>query len=122
MTTLLCLSLLPLGSRFDVTFYANALFAPAVLAAIFVKPLVRDAAGAALVTPSPSPYQPMLPHSSGIDEIILRTLVTYLIGLPGPQSFFWVVFCPSREWFPGLIQKIFLRYNELSCVVYCVDL
>jgi PHS family inorganic phosphate transporter-like MFS transporter len=67
---------------FDVTFYANALFAPAVLAALFT-PSTSTADGALTSTPAPTPYDFNLTHKYGVDDNILHTLITYSIGLPG---------------------------------------
>ena len=67
---------------FDITFYANALFAPAVLEALFAPH--NPAFGLeSEASPAPTPYSLTLSHSSGVNESIARTLVTYSIGLPG---------------------------------------
>jgi PHS family inorganic phosphate transporter-like MFS transporter len=71
---------------FDVTFYANALFAPAVLAALFSIPAPLSNHGYVNITPSPTPYSFSLPHSAGIDSSIVNTMVLFGIGLPGKIS------------------------------------
>jgi PHS family inorganic phosphate transporter-like MFS transporter len=78
---------------FDVTFYANALFAPAVIAALFSSG--NGSGGDDTMTPSPAPsvYNVELPHNNGVDDAILHTLLTYSIGLPG---YFLAIFYIDR--------------------------
>jgi len=69
---------------FDISFYANALFAPAVLAALFTSSATTLNYDSLLdTTPSPTPFNVNLPHSAGIDSSILNTLMLFSIGLPG---------------------------------------
>lgn len=72
---------------FDISFYANALFAPAVLAALFSSPAATLNGESILdSTPSPTPFDINLPHSAGVDSSIMNTLVLFAIGLPGKST------------------------------------